>query len=116
MSKGAVIHRPHVLLNITKASETDARCCRRRGWCLCVSVPPQATLLAEKHGLKVCIIDPNLEKRWIPNYGVWVEEWEALDKDLQVPGFVWGPFSPPEHVNTYAPPAHLSVDAMAPSN
>ncbi len=46
--------------------------------------PPQATLLAEKHGLKVCIIDPNLEKRWIPNYGVWVEEWEALDKDLQV--------------------------------
>ncbi|CAN0412132.1 unnamed protein product, partial [Ectocarpus sp. 8 AP-2014] len=42
-----------------------------------------ATLLAEKHGLKVCIIDPNLEKRWIPNYGVWVEEWEALDKDLQ---------------------------------
>ena len=47
-------------------------------------LPPQATLLAEKHGLKVCIIDPNLEKRWIPNYGVWVEEWEALDKDLQV--------------------------------
>ena len=46
---------------------------------------PQATLLAEKHGLKVCIIDPNLEKRWIPNYGVLVEEWEALDKDLQVP-------------------------------
>lgn len=45
----------------------------------------QATLLAEKHGLKVCIIDPNLEKRWIPNYGVWLEEWEALDKDLQVP-------------------------------
>ena len=45
----------------------------------------QATLLAEKHGLNVCIIDPNLEKRWIPNYGVWVEEWEALDKDLQVP-------------------------------
>nr|ATD53299.1 lycopene beta-cyclase [Undaria pinnatifida] len=43
-----------------------------------------ATLLAEKHGLKVCIIDPNLEKRWIPNYGVWVEEWEALDKDLQI--------------------------------
>lgn len=32
----------------------------------------------------MCIIDPNLEKRWIPNYGVWVEEWEALDKDLQV--------------------------------
>lgn len=47
-------------------------------------IPKQATLLAEKHGLKVCIIDPNLEKRWIPNYGVWVEEWEALDKDLQV--------------------------------
>lgn len=44
----------------------------------------QATLLAEKHGLNVCIIDPNLEKRWIPNYGVWVEEWEALDRDLQV--------------------------------
>nr|ATD53301.1 lycopene beta-cyclase [Sargassum thunbergii] len=43
-----------------------------------------ATLLAEKHGLKVCIIDPNLEKRWIPNYGVWLEEWEALDKDLQI--------------------------------
>lgn len=48
---------------------------------------PQATLLAEKHGLNVCIIDPNLEKRWIPNYGVWVEEWEALDKDLQVHEF-----------------------------
>nr|ATD53295.1 lycopene beta-cyclase [Petalonia fascia] len=43
-----------------------------------------ATLLAEKHGLKVCIIDPNLEKRWIPNYGVWVEEWESLDRDLQI--------------------------------
>lgn len=49
----------------------------------------QATLLAEKHGLKVCIIDPNLEKRWIPNYGVWVEEWEALDKDLQVLYITW---------------------------
>lgn len=34
--------------------------------------------------MKVCIIDPNLEKRWIPNYGVWLEEWEALDRDLQV--------------------------------
>eukprot|EP00752_Nemacystus_decipiens_P009155 g8177.t2 len=43
-----------------------------------------ATLLAEKHGLRVCIIDPNPEKRWIPNYGVWVEEWESLDKDLQI--------------------------------
>nr|ATD53300.1 lycopene beta-cyclase [Sargassum vachellianum] len=43
-----------------------------------------ATLLAEKHGLNVCIIDPSLEKRWIPNYGVWLEEWEALDRDLQI--------------------------------
>ncbi|CAM9625243.1 unnamed protein product [Discosporangium mesarthrocarpum] len=43
-----------------------------------------ATLLAEKHGLKVCIIDPILERRWIPNYGVWVEEWESLERDLQI--------------------------------
>lgn len=63
-----------------RASETGARCCCS----LRLLVPRQATLLAEKHGLKVCIIDPNLEKRWIPNYGVWVEEWESLDKDLQV--------------------------------
>nr|ATD53302.1 lycopene beta-cyclase [Ishige okamurae] len=43
-----------------------------------------ATLLAEKHDLKVCIVDPNIEKRWIPNYGVWVEEWESLDRSLQI--------------------------------
>nr|ATD53303.1 lycopene beta-cyclase [Dictyopteris undulata] len=43
-----------------------------------------ATLLAEKHGFKVCIVDPSLEKQWIPNYGVWVEEWEALDRLLQI--------------------------------
>lgn len=70
-------------------------------------IPPrQATLLAEKHGLKVCIIDPNLEKRWIPNYGVWVEEWQALDKDLQVYAVVYGRSAPSS--GHWSPPAEFT--------
>ncbi|CAM9414828.1 unnamed protein product, partial [Phaeothamnion confervicola] len=43
-----------------------------------------ATLLAEKSGLRVAIVDPNLRKRWVPNYGVWLEEWEKLESRLQI--------------------------------
>jgi len=37
----------------------------------------QAALLAEQHRLKVVLMDPKLEQRWIPNYGVWLEEWQG---------------------------------------
>ncbi|KAG5177810.1 lycopene beta cyclase chloroplast precursor [Tribonema minus] len=43
-----------------------------------------ATMLAEKHGLRVAVIDPALERGWVPNYGVWLEEWEALDRLLDI--------------------------------
>ncbi|CAM9854506.1 unnamed protein product [Chrysoparadoxa australica] len=43
-----------------------------------------ATLLSTKHGLDVAIIDPNIDETWIPNYGVWVEEWEKLDDMLDI--------------------------------
>lgn len=36
-----------------------------------------AALLAEQHKLKVVLMDPKLEERWIPNYGVWLEEWQG---------------------------------------
>lgn len=37
----------------------------------------QAALLSEQYKLKVVMVDPNLDKRWLPNYGVWLEEWEG---------------------------------------
>lgn len=37
-----------------------------------------AALLAEQHQLRVVLMDPKLEQRWIPNYGVWLEEWQGL--------------------------------------
>lgn len=37
-----------------------------------------AALLAEQHKLKVVLMDPKLEERWIPNYGVWLEEWQGV--------------------------------------
>ena len=36
-----------------------------------------AALLAEQHNLKVVLMDPKLDQRWIPNYGVWLEEWQG---------------------------------------
>jgi hypothetical protein len=44
----------------------------------------QATMLAEKHGLRVVVVDPALERAWVPNYGVWLEEWQALDELLDI--------------------------------
>jgi len=37
-----------------------------------------AALLAETYGLRVLVCDPNLEKPWPNNYGVWLEEWELI--------------------------------------
>ena len=37
-----------------------------------------AWLLAERGGLSVALVDPNLEKPWPNNYGVWQAEFEAL--------------------------------------
>jgi len=36
-----------------------------------------AALLAQQHKLKVVLMDPKLDERWIPNYGVWLEEWQG---------------------------------------
>ena len=38
-----------------------------------------AWLLAERGGLDVALIDPNLDKPWPNNYGVWQAEFDALD-------------------------------------
>jgi len=43
-----------------------------------------AYLLAEKHGKSVCLIDRNAGKPWPNNYGVWQEEWDALEAKLQL--------------------------------
>ena len=37
-----------------------------------------AWLLAERGGLEVALIDPNLDKPWPNNYGVWEAEFDAL--------------------------------------
>lgn len=37
-----------------------------------------AALLAQQHKLKVVMMDPKLDERWIPNYGVWLEEWQGM--------------------------------------
>lgn len=44
----------------------------------------QAALLSEKHDLRTLLIDPALDRGWVPNYGVWLEEWHALDDLLQI--------------------------------
>ena len=36
-----------------------------------------AALLAQQHKLKVVLLDPKMDDRWIPNYGVWLEEWQG---------------------------------------
>ncbi len=41
-----------------------------------------ATLLAVKHGLRVSLVDSDPKKQWVPNYGVWVDEWERLAADM----------------------------------
>lgn len=41
-------------------------------------------LLAERHGKRVCLIDPNASKRWPNNYGVWLDEWESLGARLDL--------------------------------
>ena len=38
-----------------------------------------AWLLAERGGLSVALVDPNLDKHWPNNYGVWEAEFNALD-------------------------------------
>jgi hypothetical protein len=40
-------------------------------------VGTQAALLAQQHGLKVVLMDPKLDNRWLPNYGVWFDEWRG---------------------------------------
>ncbi|CAH0366004.1 unnamed protein product [Pelagomonas calceolata] len=37
-----------------------------------------AWLLAERGGLEVALVDPNLDKPWPNNYGVWESEFDAL--------------------------------------
>ena len=44
----------------------------------------QAALLAQQYKLKVILMDPNLDKRWIPNYGVWLEEWQGNNIDISL--------------------------------
>jgi len=41
-------------------------------------------LLAERHGLSVCLLDPAAAAPWPNNYGVWQEEWDALEAKLQI--------------------------------
>eukprot|EP00929_Paragymnodinium_shiwhaense_P119911 TRINITY_DN91824_c0_g1_i1.p1 TRINITY_DN91824_c0_g1~~TRINITY_DN91824_c0_g1_i1.p1 ORF type:complete len:633 (-),score=119.20 TRINITY_DN91824_c0_g1_i1:18-1916(-) len=53
-----------------------------------------AKLLADKHGASVCVIDPRADSPWPNNYGVWQEEWDSLEANLQVGldkclGFQW---------------------------
>lgn len=53
-----------------------------------------AHLLAEKHGRSVCLIDPRLSAPWPNNYGVWQDEWQALEAKLQLGlpeclGYTW---------------------------
>jgi len=43
-----------------------------------------AHLLAERHGRSVCLVDPRASAPWPNNYGVWQEEWDALEAKLQV--------------------------------
>jgi len=43
-----------------------------------------AHLLAERHGCSVCLVDPRASARWPNNYGVWQEEWDALEAKLQL--------------------------------
>lgn len=43
-----------------------------------------AYLLAERQGRSVCLIDPQASKPWPNNYGVWQEEWDALEAKLQL--------------------------------
>ncbi len=41
-----------------------------------------AWLLAEREGLRVALVDANLDKPWPNNYGVWEAEWHALSESL----------------------------------
>mmetsp|Transcript_10804 Transcript_10804/g.24702 ORF Transcript_10804/g.24702 Transcript_10804/m.24702 type:complete len:630 (-) Transcript_10804:38-1927(-) len=43
-----------------------------------------AYLLAERHGLSVCLIDKRAQAPWPNNYGVWQEEWDALEAKLSL--------------------------------
>lgn len=43
-----------------------------------------AHILAEKHQASVCLIDPNVSRDWVNNYGVWQAEWDALEARLQL--------------------------------
>ncbi|CEM06650.1 unnamed protein product [Vitrella brassicaformis CCMP3155] len=41
-------------------------------------------VLAKRYGLRVVMIDPRIHERWPNNYGVWVAEWEAVERQLQL--------------------------------
>jgi lycopene beta-cyclase len=50
------------------------------------SGPAGSTIAAllGKRGLSVAMLDRNIDKGWLPNYGVWCEEWDWLDQQLEL--------------------------------
>mmetsp|Transcript_18268 Transcript_18268/g.24080 ORF Transcript_18268/g.24080 Transcript_18268/m.24080 type:complete len:588 (+) Transcript_18268:216-1979(+) len=43
-----------------------------------------AAVLAKRHKADVTVIDPNPERPWPNNYGVWIDEWEELERLLDL--------------------------------
>jgi len=41
-----------------------------------------ATLLADRHNARIALVDPEPERAWPNNYGVWQDEWQALGQRL----------------------------------
>jgi len=39
-----------------------------------------AALLAKKHSVGVVLVEPNIERKFPTNYGVWIDEWEELER------------------------------------
>jgi len=82
------------VVNMKQAEAVDADV-------LVVGAGPAGTMLAwqmaEKFNAKVALVDPKLDDPWPNNYGVWMHEWEALEKELgfglnECLGYTW-PFT-----------------------
>lgn len=83
--------------------------------------------LAHREKLRVCLIDPNMDRPWENNYGVWSEEWETLGADLKeldlgscvsrtwpvTDCFFGGSWGKPENERTRLDRAYARVDRLS---
>lgn len=86
-----------------------------------------AWLLAEREGLRVALVDANLDKPWPNNYGAWEAEWRALDEllpELELNGcvdaawprtdcFFGGSWGMDQEARTTLAKAYCRVDRLA---